>query len=92
MNQQMTSRWTSSYITSLCDFVNVVNINNQLLVCNINEFENKILCNFEHDWSTKINQFPKLRVYKEIKLNFGTEHCLLINLPKPYRSILAQFR
>ena len=30
-------------------------------------------------------------MYKEIKLNFGTDNCLLMNLPKSYKSILAQF-
>ena len=46
MNQHNRSRWTSQ-IKSLFESVNALLIYNQLLLCDVDEFENKLLCNFE---------------------------------------------
>ena len=45
INQHNSSRWTS-----LFESVNAIHIYNQLLLCDVDEFENKLLSNFENDW------------------------------------------
>lgn len=47
---------------------------------------------YENEWLGKINQLPKLRLYKGVKTNFKTENYLEMNISKSQRFILAQFR
>ena len=70
MNQHNSSRWTSQ-IKSLFESVNAIHIYNQLLLCDVDEFENKLLCNVENELVLKLNQLPKLRLYKNIKQNLS---------------------
>ena len=69
MNQYNSSRWTSQ-IKLLSASVIVIHIYNQLLLCDVDEFENKLVCNFENDGVLELNQLPKLRLYKNIKQNY----------------------
>ena len=48
MNQHNSSRWTSQ-IKSLFVSVNAIYIYNHLLLCDVDQFENKLLCNIEND-------------------------------------------
>ena len=82
----------SSQIKLLFDSLDFEHIYRDLLVCDITEFENRLLIKFENGWLEKIKELPKLRLYKEIKRNFSTENYIKMNIPKYHRSILAQFR
>ena len=55
-------------------------------------FENKLLCNFENNWVSKLNQLSKHRLYKNMKQNYNMENYLSMNISKSHRSLLAQFR
>lgn len=50
------------------------------------------LLNYENEWLEKINQLPKLRLYKSIKTNLKTENYLEMNISKSQRSFMAQSR
>ena len=72
--------------------MNAIHIYNQLLLCDVDKFENKLLRNFENDWVLKLNHLPKLRLCTKIKQNYNMENYLSMNIPKSQRSLLAQFR
>ena len=67
--------------------MNVIHI----LLCDVDEFENKLLSYFENDWVLKLNKLPKLRLYKIIKQNENKKN-LSMNIPKSHRYLLAPFR
>ena len=62
------------------------------MLCYVVEFENKLLSNFEYEWVLKLNQLPKLGLYKNIKQNYNMENNIPMNIPKSHRSLVAQFR
>lgn len=69
--------------------MNLLHIYDNLSVCDVNEFENKLFLSNENEWLGKINQLPKLRLYKSIKTNFKTEIYLEMNISKYQRSIFG---
>ena len=44
------------------------------MLCDVDEFENKLLCNVENEWMLRLNQLPKLRLYKNIKQKYNMEN------------------
>ena len=60
--------------------------------CSVSNITEKIFDNYKENWISKVRQKPKLRTYKQFKLNFGPEKYLYLNLSKHKRSLLAQFR
>ena len=58
-------RWTYQ-IKSLFESVNAIHIYNQLLLCDVDEFENKLLCNFENEWVLKLNNFQSFANIKTL--------------------------
>ena len=47
---------------------------------------------YSNVWSREIDKYPKLRTYKQLKTNFGSEAYLKLNLHKNERSLLSQLR
>jgi hypothetical protein len=51
--------------------------------------------NFKNEWCINVNASAdgkKLRTYKLLKNEFGTEKCVELFMPKKYRSVLCKFR
>ena len=67
--------------------MNAIHIYIQLFLYDVDEFENKLLCNFENELVLRINQLPKLSSCKNIKQNY-----LSMNITLSHRSLLAKFR
>ena len=43
-------------------------------------------------WAEEVTKFSKLDLFVQIKLNFGTENYLKMNLDRYEKSLLSQFR
>ena len=54
--------------------------------------EGKLMADYSPQWSTLIQQKPKLYYYKQIKNEYKAENYCYINLKKFQRSLLAKFR
>ena len=52
----------------------------------------KLMADYSPQWSTLIQQKPKLYYYKQIKNEYKAENYCYINLKKFQRSLLAKFR
>lgn len=61
-------------------------------VCNLNLAEIKLQQKFVNDWQNELQSVSKLRTYRSFKSDFNLEKYVTMDMPKPHRSILAQFR
>lgn len=61
-------------------------------VCNCNLAEIKLQQKFVNDWQNELRSVSKLRTYRSFKSDFNLEKYVTMDIPKPHRSILAQFR
>ena len=61
-------------------------------VCNLNLAEIKLQQKFVNDWQNELQSVSKLRTNRSFKSDFNLEKYVTMDIPKPHRSILAQFR
>lgn len=61
-------------------------------VCNLNLAEIKLQQKFVNDWHNELQSVSKLRTYRSFKRDFNLEKYVTMDIPKPHRSVLAQFR
>ncbi len=59
---------------------------------NLDTIKNALLEKMGRDWLTSIQNMKKLDVYKCVKINFGVEKYLLLNLSKYEKALLSQLR
>lgn len=57
----------TSHIEWLFESMNLLHIDDNSLSYDVPEFENKLFLFYENEWLRKINQLPKLQLYKSIK-------------------------
>ena len=60
--------------------------------CSIDDITEILKSDFEQQWSEKIKDKVKLRTYNDIKIKFGQEDYLKLNLERSERSFMAQLR
>jgi hypothetical protein len=60
--------------------------------CNIKVIGDKIKENYRNDWTQKITEKPKLRLYKTFKQELKTENYVSSNISRSERSFFAQLR
>lgn len=56
--------------------MNLLHIDDNSLPFDVPEFENKLFLSYENEWLRKINQLPKLQLYKSIKTREKLSMCL----------------
>ena len=82
----------SSEIENILESVNLLNIFQTKIMCDISVFESKIRENLHNIWYDEIKKMPKLRTYVLFKHEYKTEEYLKMYLPRSHRSLLAQLR
>ena len=61
-------------------------------IFDIDAAETKCGILMSNEWKEQVQSKPKLRTYRMLKEDFGTEPYVLSNIPKYKRSLFAQFR
>ena len=83
--------WCSD-IKTILEQVNLTPSFQNKLFVNLKTVEERLLNLHQSNWSNKIQSVSKLRTYKQLKTDFGTEKYLFARLSKTEKSHLAQFR
>ena len=91
LEQPNDKNW-SHKIKSLLESLDMAVFFRNRIVCNLNTVEEKLRQDFVNGWKERLQNVPKLRTYQTVKNNFQTEKYVTLDIPKYYRSILAQFR
>ena len=73
------------------DLLGVLNINNNLYL-NVRQIKPVLQKHAELEWRVSLNSKPKLRTYKQFKLNFNMQNYITFNMSKYQRSLMAQLR
>lgn len=71
--------------------MNLLHIDDNSLPFDVPEFENKLFLSYENEWLRKINQLPKLQLYKSIKTREKLSMCQqngFFFVPTEYISII----
>ena len=85
------SKWCKAIRNIFCDY-DMLELYETKAECDLNCKREKMLGKYYEEWKLSVESKPKLRTYKKIKCNFGTEEYVKINLTRPQRSIVAQIR
>ena len=85
------NNWNSE-IENMLESVNLLNIFQTKIMCDISLFQFKIRENLYNIWYDEIHKMPKLRTYVLFKHEYKTEEYLKMYLPRSHRSLLAQLR
>ena len=69
------------------------NIYHNREICDMQNFDQKMKeNNFKADWPVKVEDKPKLRLYKTFKSELKTKNYVMSNISRSKRSFLAQLR
>ena len=85
------SKWCKT-IKKLFADMNMHTVYTDKIECDISACKEKLLENYSKQWKREVTAKPKLRTYAKIKEKFETEKYVKLNLTRPQRSMLAQFR
>ena len=85
------SNWCS-HLKAILTKIGLLDFYTNKLIIRMDLAEEKIKHHFIAEWSTSVQQTPKLRTYKLFKDTFICERYIQLNLLKNERSLLAQLR
>ena len=84
-------KWCKS-VKSIFKSIDMLDLYNNKIKCDIKQCKKKLLSNFKNRWSKDVLKKPKLRTYCTFKSDYSIESYITMNLTQQERSILAQFR
>jgi hypothetical protein len=90
-NMENRGEW-SAEVARLLQNIDMDNTFHDKETCDIKIFSDKTKENIRKDWSEKVENKPKLRLYKTFKSELKTEMYVSSNISRSERSFLAQLR
>ena len=82
----------SSDIKYVCNLLNINDVYDRKLCCDMSVVENGLHLVNSEQWMNDVNSKPKLRTYKRFKLDIGIEDYVKYNMSRKHRSLFSQFR
>ena len=83
--------WCSD-IKKILEQVDFISSFNTKSLVNLKDVEDRLFSKYKLEWANKIQSVSKLRTYRQIKTDFGTENYLLSTLSKDEKSFCSALR
>ena len=88
---QLNGKWCQT-IRNILKEINMEEFYDGKQICNLDICKTKLKEKHHEAWRKLANKKSKLKIYTQIKVNFGVEKHILLNLTRNERSILSQLR
>ncbi|KAK3092266.1 hypothetical protein FSP39_000496 [Pinctada imbricata] len=89
--QSNRSNWSNN-MKRLFDSLDLADVYDNCAIYDLAQVESRIYRNFVNTWHEDLQNISKLRTYRVIKHDFQTEPYIIMDLPKPERSVMAMLR